>query len=779
MAGVGNRRIRVLTITTSIIGSAIRRREGDVKVTGAATYVDDLTFPDMLFGATVRSHIPRGKIRGIRFGEDIPWQEFTIVSAQDIPGANVVASLYDDQPCLAYDQVNHAEEPILLLAHPDPYLLERARQSVFVDIEPLPAVLTLEESLACHEVIWGQDNVFKRFEIKKGDPDSAWQNVAWIVEGTYSTESQEQLYIEPNGMIAQADETNCLTIWGSMQCPYYVQHAVKKVFGLEDHQVRVIQVETGGGFGGKEDYPSMIAAHAALLAWKSRKPVKLIYDRAEDMVATPKRHPARVRHRTAITHEGKLLAMEIDFLIDGGAYATLSPVVLSRGGIHAAGPYYCPNTHITCRAVATNTPPNGAFRGFGAPQTLFAVERHMDKIAGVLGLPPEELRRRNFICKGQTTATGQEMKEEPGLAALLDRALAESDYYAKKNHFLARNAGTSQKRGIGLSTFYHGAGFTGSGERYLASVAAVEILADGCVKVLTSSTEMGQGTNTVLAQIAAEALGLPVEYVEAIRPDTAVVPNSGPTVASRTCMIVGRLIEKASLELKYKLQNSGLLAAHYSPAQFTTACSAYIRDYGGLRTSAQYEPPPGIHWDDDGYSGDAYGTFAWSVHVAQVSIDSITCEVNVEDFVAVQEVGKVINPLMATGQIAGGVTQGIGFALYEKVVFKNGRMENSQMTNYIVPASVDVPNIRVFFVEKNYPHGPMGAKGIGELPIDGPAPAIVSAIQNATGVDLGQIPVTPELLMRNMEALRAHDTHTSEHKQQRTPDYDVAHAALT
>jgi len=724
-------------MSRSIVGTAVPRKEGREKVTGQARYVDDLRFPGMIYGATVRSPCPRGRIHAIRFGDGIPWQEFTIVRAADIPGANSIPLILDDQPCLADTVVNHAEEPVMLLAHPDRYLVEEARRAVSVEVEPWPAIFEIDDALTCKQIIWGQDNVFKRFLVEKGDIDAVWREADFIIEGEYSTGAQEQLYIENNGMIAIASPAEGVTVWGSMQCPYYIHKALQKLFDLGGDRVRVVQTETGGGFGGKEEYPSMIAAHAALLAWKSGRPVKLIYDRSEDMVATTKRHPSRTRHRTAVRKDGKLLGMEIEFLIDGGAYCTLSPVVLSRGTIHAAGPYECANVRIRAQAVATNTPPHGAFRGFGAPQSLFALERQMDKVAAAVGLAPEELRRRNFIRQGQTTATGQEIREDPDLAGLLDRALAESDYHAKRSRFARENPGSRVKRGIGLACFYHGAGFTGSGERHMASVAGVEVTPEGRVRVLVSSAEIGQGTNTILAQIAAETLGVPYENVEIAQPDTAAVPNSGPTVASRTCMVVGKLVERAALEVTRTL-------ASYAPGA----------PHGTVRCYAEYEAPPGVYWDDDTYRGDAYGTFAWAVYVAEVSVDTATYEARVEDFVALQEIGRVVHPVLAAGQIEGGVAQGIGYALYENVVWQNGRMANCQMTNYIMPTAADIPRMRVLFEERPYEHGPMGAKGIGELPIDGPAPAIVSAIENATGVGTACIPLTPEVLMQAMESAR-------------------------
>jgi CO/xanthine dehydrogenase Mo-binding subunit len=539
-----------------------------------------------------------------------------------------------------------------------------------------------------------------------------------------------------------------------MQCPYYIHRSLISLFNLPSERVRVVQMETGGGFGGKEEYPSIIAGHAALLAWKSGRPVKLVYDRAEDMAATTKRHPSRTRHRTAIARDGRLLAMDIEFVIDGGAYCTLTPVVLSRGTIHAAGPYFCPNVRIHGCAVATNAPPHGAFRGFGAPQSLFALERHFDRVAEAAGLAPEEFRRRNFIRTGQTSAVGQVMREPLDMEGLLDRALAMSSYHEKRARFSRENATSPVKRGIGLAAFMHGAGFTGSGEDHLASVVQVEATAEGEVRVLSSNTEIGQGTNTIFAQIAAGALAIPMDRIRIAQPDTSIVPDSGPTVASRTCMVVGKLVENAALGLRRILVDAKLLGEQYSTEQFQHACAEYTEANGALRATAQYRAPAGVLWDDDRYEGDAYGTYAWAVYVAEVSVDTRTCEVRVEDFVAVQEVGKVINPTLATGQIEGGVAQAIGWALCEDVVWREGRMANAQMTNYIMPTSVDLPPIRVFFEERPYAHGPAGAKGIGELPMDGPAPAIANAVAHATGADVRTLPITPEKLMLFAESPR-------------------------
>jgi CO/xanthine dehydrogenase Mo-binding subunit len=737
------------------IGKSAPRKEGRKKVTGQALYVDDISFPEMIHGVTVRSAVPRGRIKNISFEGDIPWDEFTIVTAKDIPGENYVALILNDQPYLADEVVNHPEEPIMLLAHPDKYLLEEARRNVRLEYDELPAIFTLEDSMNQKEVIWGDGNVFKSFLVDKGNVDDVWSKADFIVEGEYFTGAQEQLYIENNGVIAIANQAEGVTVWGSMQCPYYVHKALLKLFALSEDKIRVVQTETGGGFGGKEEYPSLLAGHAALLSLKSGKPVKMIYDRAEDMVATTKRHPSRTRHKTAVSKDGKLLGMEIEFIVDGGAYCTLSPVVLSRGTIHAAGPYYCPNVRIRSSAIATNTPPHGAFRGFGAPQSIFALERQMDQVAKTLGLTPDEFRRRNFVKEGETTATSQVIREKVDMDQLLDRAFELTGYHEKTERFAAENqrqeAGGRKeppiKKGIGFASFMHGAGFTGSGEVYLASVVGAEATSEGRVRILAASTEIGQGTNTVFSQIAAEALGVNEDLIEVAQPDTKDVPNSGPTVASRTSMVVGKLVESAVLGLKQTLMGSGLLPEGYSQAEFQQACSKYVADFGPLKTFSKYQPPPNVHWDDEKYQGDAYGTYAWAVYVAEVSVDMTTYEAHVDDFVAVQEVGRVINPVLAAGQIEGGVAQAIGFTLFENVVWQNGRMANGQMTNYIMPTAADIPPIRVYFEENPYAYGPGGAKGIGELPMDGAAPAILNAIENATGVSFKHVPLMPEAMM--------------------------------
>jgi len=731
------------------MGKSAVRLEGRYKLTGKSIYIDDMPMADVIYGCTVRSSCNRGKILDIVFKDGVNWDEFTIVKAEDIPGDKNIHLIVNDQPWLASDRINHPEEPVVLLAHPDKDQLIKASTLVEIIVEEERSVHSIEESLAAKTVVWGKDNILKKMNIEKGDVSGQWKKAAFVVKGEYKTGAQEQLYIETNGMLAIYSEDEGVTIYGSLQCPYYIHNELQPLFNLGPDKIRIIQMETGGGFGGKEEYPSIIAGHAALLAYKSKKPVKIIYDRAEDFVATTKRHPSKTILKTAHDKSGKLLAIDIDFALDGGAYATLSSVVLSRGAIHAAGPYQCENTRIFARAVATNCPPHGAFRGFGAPQSIFAMERHLDVAAKKIGIDPIAIRRINFIQDGQSTATSQIVRDKVDMNILLDRALVATDYNKKIEEYEKFNKNNKlKKRGIGLSTFYHGAGFTGSGEKALASVVSVEGLENGQVQVLASSTEIGQGKNTIFAQIAADALSINYEDIVIAQPDTKFVPDSGPTVASRTSMVVGGLVQKACLELRKQLLQSGLLKSKYSNEDFAIAVSSYCREKGALTASAHYQQPDEIKWDDKTYRGDAYATFAWAVYVIDLEIDLLTFETRLIDFYALQEAGNILNPTLAQGQIIGGVAQAIGYAIFEKCCWDKGFLKNGSMTNYIMPTSEDLPNIRCEFYEQDTAYGPgRGVKGIGELPMDGAAPAILNAISNAINLDPVEIPFLPEDLM--------------------------------
>ncbi len=724
------------------------RREGPVKLTGEALYTDDLVFPGAWYGHTIRSTEPHARLLGLELDRDFDWSRVVLLTAKDIPGENVVSLIADDQPVLADETIRHQAEPVALLGAPDRETLREAKERVKLRTEPLPPVF--DPLLSTQE--------FAHFRLEKGDVEAGFARAEVVVEGTYRVGHQEQLYIENNAMIAVPRPDGGISIHGSMQCPYYIHKALKRALRLSDEQAVVIQAETGGGFGGKEEYPSLIAIHAALLAQRLGRPVRMIYDRHEDLAATTKRHPAVIRYRSGVTRAGELVAQDVEVIMDGGAYSTLTPVVLSRGTLHAGGPYVCPNVRIVGRAVATNTPPNGAFRGFGAPQTEFAAEMQVNRIAEALQMSPLELRRRWVYREGDETPSGQVLRESVGGEEVLERAAEAAEFERIRAHTAdARRARadavagggaatqlTSGRQrtaqGIGIALAWHGAGFTGSGEVKLASVASLELTSEGRIRVLTASTEMGQGTKTIFPQVAAARLGVRYEDVEIAPQDTSIVPDSGPTVASRTAMVVGGLVIKAAERLRAQVEDA-------MDRPFAECYADYAREHGGLRVDQRFEPYPGVSFDDEAYRGDAYPCYGWACAVAEVDVDLDTGEVAVRSVVSADDVGRAIHPILAEGQVEGGTLQAVGYATIEEIKLEDGRYLNDRLATYLIPTSLDAPRIEAILVEKPFSGAPHGAKGVGELPMDVAAPAVVAAIHDATGVWIHELPATPERIL--------------------------------
>lgn len=727
------------------------RREGPEKLNGTALYTDDMVFPGAWFGHTVRSNEAHARLLGIDLDPGFDWSSVVVLTAKDVPGENVMSLLIDDQPVLVSDEIRHYAEPVALLAAPDRETLRQAVKHINLRTQPLPAVFDPLESA----------QEFAHFALDKGDDvDVALAAADIVIEGTYRVGHQEQLYIENNAMIAVPRPDGGVTIHGSLQCPYYVHNALKRALGLTGSQVVVVQAETGGGFGGKEEYPSIIATHAAMLAMRVGKPVRMIYDRHEDLAATTKRHPAIVTHRTGVMRDGTLVAQDIDVVMDGGAYCTLTPVVLSRGTLHAGGPYACPNVRIRGRAVATNTPPNGAFRGFGAPQTEFAVEMQGNRVAEALGMSPLELRRRWAYKLGDTTPSEQVLRESVATSEVLERA-AEAAEFERIRAQTARHKADRGKRGqsdvlsspadrsargIGLAMAWHGAGFTGSGEVYLASVASLELGADGDIRILTGSTEMGQGTKTIFPQLAAEELGVPIEAVSMAPQDTSIVPDSGPTVASRTAMVVGGLVIHAARRMRATVEEA-------TGGSFADTYVDYAREHNGLRVDQKFEAYPNIHFDDKTYKGDAYPAYGWAACVAEVDVDLDTGEVTVRNVVSADDIGHVIHPVLAEGQVEGGTLQAVGYATIEEIKLVDGRYLNDRLATYIIPTAMDAPRIDAILVEEPFSGAPHGAKGVGELPMDVPAAAVVAAIHDATGVWIHDLPASPERILAALHGI--------------------------
>ncbi|MBL3539208.1 xanthine dehydrogenase family protein molybdopterin-binding subunit [Aminivibrio sp.] len=749
---------------TVLVGSRLPRTDGLAKACGSAKFLDDLTIDGCWVGGTVRAQVPRGRIKGIRQDPSFDWSRAVLVTARDIPGVNTVSMIRDDYPALADSLISFPTQAVALVAAPDQETLMEALAAVTVDMEELPPVLTVEDSIACTQVIWGDNNVMDEYTVASGNAAGAFASADLIVEGTYRTKHQEHVYLETQGMAALPGEDGSMEVIGSMQCPYYVHSALVKGLGFLPEKVRVRQTVTGGGFGGKEDYPSILGLHAALLALKSGRPVKMVYDRKEDLLCTTKRHPSIIRHRTGVKKDGTLVAAEIDIILDGGAFTTMSKVVLSRSILHATGCYFIPDVSVRARAVATNTPPNGAYRGFGVPQSNFAVERHMDRIAEVLGMDPLDLRKKNLLKNGFSFPYGQVLGEGMSAELVLDKVVEMSGYREKRRLFDEENRKNPFfKKGIGLSLGLHGGGFTGSGEENINGSASVRVAGGEKVEVLVSSVEMGQGASTVLPMIAAETLGLDFTKVVHHIPDTSVVPNSGPTVASRTTMYVGKTVQDACLSLVEQMAEKAAELEEFAgtPVSFEKgAFSAGENERipffdmakrlasfpGVLSATARYRPDPGFSWDEASYTGDAYKAYAWIANVVEVEVDMETFEISPRKAHVSAEIGKAVSPVLAAGQIEGGSLQAFGYAYLEDVEMKNGSYTAAHLNQYLIPTTLDTPDFSVDLQEVPFSGGPYGAKGLGELPMDSGAPALVAAVGQATGIFPERIPVTGEYL---------------------------------
>ena len=746
-----------------IVGQSLTRVDALDKISGTAKYIDDINFENQLYGVTVRSPYACANIKKITFDPKFDWSDIVTFTSEEIPGENVFNNFNMDVCFLPKkNRVNYVGEAVLLLAAPTLHQAKVAATHVNVEYEPLTPALSIEEGLAKKQLIYSDDNIIKKYTVNKGEPQVAFKNAKYILEDVYKTPYQEQAYIETQGMIAVPEEDgDGVTIYGSMQCPYYIRKESQKLFTFAPENLRVVQVTTGGGFGGKEHYPSIIAAHAALLALKAKRPVKIIYERDEDMEATTKRHPSVIRIKTGVDETGKLVAIDSDILFDAGACSMASPVVLARAAIAGAGAYNCDNISILARAVATNLIPTSAYRGFGAPQIFFAIERHMTRVAEQIGMSPLEFRHKNLLKQFDVTATGQTLKDPVGLQKCIDETIKKTDFERLYKEYKAQSKDAKKRKGIGIAAVFHGAGFTGKGEDRIRAKAGIRLLPSGEVKILCSTTEMGQGMRTILPQIVAETLELPFEKVSVEITDTSLVPDSGPTVASRTTMIVGKVLKDASIlaisELKATIsktlksenisyKNGIFKNGNEEWGTFTSAVELLAKQGEETVFYSQYSSPPGVEWNEDTFHGDAYAGYGWACTVAEAEVDMETFEVNITRLVAAEDMGKAINPILVEGQIEGGCVQALGYALLEDIIMKDGRILNNRLTNYIIPTVCDVPFVEALIVEEGYQNGPYGAKGLGEMPLVVVASAVADAVSMAAGTDLKEIPITPEKL---------------------------------
>ncbi len=751
-----------------VIGKRVKRVDGIQKALGISTYTPDLNFPDMLIAGVVYPGIAHGILKRIDTSkaERVPGV-VRVATHEDVPN-NELGIVAKDMHVLVPvgGRIRFEADPIALVAGETREAVEEAVSKVEFEVEELPAVMTLEEALKDDPVVNGETNRAFHRKIRKGDVEKALSESHLVLRMEFETGYQEHAYLETQGIVAVWNGHE-MTVYGSMQCPFYVQKDVSEVLKLPMNRVTVIQLETGGGFGGKEDVPSYIAVKAALLSYLTKRPVKLVYTREMDFRETSKRHPSKSVYEVGFTEDGRITAVKAEVFLDMGAYSTLSPIVMYRSMTHACSAYSVPNVHVDVWGVYTNKVPTGAFRGFGSPQVLFAMESVIDEAAERLGIDPWEIRYRNALEVGSETATGHVLKSSVGAKKTLERVREMSDYERLKEEVRSFNSRNDfKKRGLGWSHIIYGVSLGAAGQFLDASSAEVHVKEDGTVNVMMGGTEMGQGAKTVMAMIVSEVLGVDLDSSQVMQPNTSVLQDSGPTVASRTTVFSGNAVKMAAeaikrnivefLKEKYGLEDGDVAVENgfwrvgkdripFSEiARMANASNVKLAEMGWYRT-------PKLDFDLETGTGEAYVTYTFSTQLSLVEVDLFTGKVDVKEVWVSHDIGRVLNLDGLIGQVHGGVVQGMGYALMEELKFSDGRLSVTNFNNYTIPTIRDIPKIHVDFVEEPFEEGPFGAKGIGEPSLMSSPPSIANAVSNALGVRFTRLPITPEQVILRLE----------------------------
>jgi CO/xanthine dehydrogenase Mo-binding subunit len=747
-----------------VVGKNAGRFDSLDKVLGRAIYTMDIVPENTLYLKVVRSRHAHALLKHVDVSQAQKYPgTVCVLTAADIPGINESTALLPDKPLLASNKVRFVGEPIAVVASYDPAIAEEAIELVNVEYEPLPCVYSPVDALKpVAPQVHSNGNIARHVKLRKGNMEEGFKQADLIVEGTYRTQFQEPVPLEPEAGFVIPEADGSVTCVGSLQSPFHVQTGIAKILSLRPEQVRVIQAATGGAFGPKSDeMPLDVLGMAALVAVKTRRPAALAYTREESMIGHTKRHPFVITIKAGVKRNGKFTAWEANLIADTGAYASLGPLVAIRALFHATGPYEIPHVKSDVYCVYTNNTMAGSFRGFGGPQAHFAAESHVEEIAKKLEMDSLDFRLANILRPGTLTATSQMVDEACGLEECIKRVVADSDYHRKREQFAKMNG--TKRRGLGIAIMYHGNSLGPEGNDY-ASVR-MQIDKDGKVRFRTGLTEYGTGAPSGLIQIAAETMHLPMNHFTLDPPDTDFCDDTGPTVASRTITIGGRATQMVSGKLHHKLQEvaAGLLrcefdsvncanGTYYSSANrqhsvsYREVVDAAYRQGVSLKESGTFTAPK-CEYDPETSQGTTYLQYTYGAVTAEVEVDTETGRVQVLRMVTAYDVGKAINPLSLIGQIEGGTVQGLGYAIMEKLVHKDGVVVNPNLADYYIPTSLDVPEIKSIIVEYPGPLGPFGAKAIGEPPIVLPAPAIVNAIDNAIGVRLTEIPATPERVL--------------------------------
>ena len=708
------------------IDDKIRRVDALAKARGESTYICDMKLDGMLYAQMLRSSCPRGKILNIEI-PTLP-EGYYFISAKDIPegGKNELWMIQKDWRCFAEGDVRFVGDCLGLFVGKSREILKALVRNTHVEYESYEPSVSIDDAVEKKGGAFFADkdnNIACQLYCQKGrDMDEVFAEADDIIEETIETGFQEHVHLETNSVLAMPED-DYWVIYASCQCPFYIKKATAGLLNVDPDMIHVRQQTTGGAFGGKENFPDVLAGPALLAAYVTGKPVKLVFDREEDMEFSVKRHPSKVVYKTAVK-DGHVTGTKQIVYYNCGAYLSSSFVVLQRGVFHSLGVYNVPNAYVDGYGMATNTYPSDAFRGFGAPQTLFTFEVHLNHVAKRIGRDPVDLKREMFIKRGEETVTNGHIVEEVMLPKMLDDIAAQSDYWRK-----SREYGYGSGKGIGMAFYNHGGAFTGNGEQAIIKAHARLVKKGENVTIECGQTEMGQGYNTILRKIAASVLEIPMEQVDYPYPDTSKVPDSGPTAASRSTMVVGRLIEIAAKEMKERW------------------------DEGDFSVEKVYEHPDGHPWDQATFRGDAYLGYGWGAVCVEVEVDKRTNEVKVTGIWSSHDVGKAIDELIVHGQINGGIVQSLGYASMEKMENRGGFFRQTSMSDYVIPTSMEFPYQHYIIQDNPYEWGPYGAKGMGELVFNGASAAYVDAVERALGKMAYKIPLPPE----DLEEVRKND----------------------
>ena len=752
-----------MPVNFSIVGKGVERIDSTRKVLGNPIYTADMIPRDSLQIKLIRAQCPHAKIVNIDVSRALRVKGVhRVLTARDIPGANTSSCIIPDRPLLAVDRVRCIGDIVAAVVADDLDTAADAASLVDVKYESLPIVTSPTESMKSDSIkIHENGNVVRHLRIRKGDIEKGFAQSDVIVENSYTTQFQDAAPIEPEAGFSQPKSDGSLTFVGSMQNPHYVRGGIARVLGVKEDMVRVVQADTGGTFGTKSDEVAIdIGGLTAIASIMTHRPVSLVYTREESMIMHSKRHPFTIKHKAGVTRDGLLSAAEIELVADTGAYASNGPLVLLRAIFHSTGPYVIPNVKADAYCVYTNNTIAGSFRGFGNPQAHFAAECQMDALATKLGMDPLEFRLKNILRPGSLTATGQVLDESVGLEECANKVRDSCGWDRKRVEF---KLGESRfRKGIGLALMYHGNSIGPEGVD--TSTATVVATRTG-VSFRIGLTEYGSGSRTGLAQIIAEVIGVPLEFVKDEPADTGTTDDSGGTFASRTTVMGGRAVMAASGALRRKLDNVAADVFHCDPSEiriqsgvvkslakprskisFRRLVDECSRRGVELKESARYTAA-GCSFDENTGQGIPYLQYTFGAVAAEVEVDTSLGLVRMIKLTTAYDVGKAINPRGLIGQIEGGAAQALGYALMEELVHRNCEVTNPSLGQYFIPTCVDIPEFESRLIERPGKLGPFGAKAMGEPPIVAPAAAVVNAIYHATGVWVHDLPVTPDKVL--------------------------------